>query len=71
MSGQGWRGDSDAHAIAGRLGGKKQSRHKNPNNFANNKKAAADAGRKGMQARWKKENRIKSKDLIPDWKKIK
>lgn len=42
-----WFGNSDGHAKAGSIGGKKQSKKTNPGNFANDRKKAARAGRKG------------------------
>lgn len=42
QKGKGWHGDSEAHAKAGRKGGKASS-----GNFKNNPKRAAEAGRKG------------------------
>ena len=46
-----WRGDSKGHAEAGRKGGKKQGKHNNPGNFANNPERARAAGKKGGTSR--------------------
>lgn len=46
-AGRGWHGDSAGHARAGRKGGKAQGKHNNPGNFANDRKKASEAGRKG------------------------
>jgi uncharacterized protein len=46
-----WYGNSEAHARAGRKGGKAQGKHNNPANFANDPDKAKKAGRKGGSAR--------------------
>lgn len=45
-----WKGNSEGHAAAGRIGGKKQGKHNNPANFANNKDLARRAGSLGGKA---------------------
>ncbi len=42
-----WFGNSEAHARAGRLGGKAQGKRNNPSNWANDREGAARAGKKG------------------------
>jgi len=42
-----WYGNSKGHAESGRKGGKAQGKRNNPGNFANDRKKAARAGRKG------------------------
>ena len=47
-----WRGDSAGHAVTGGLSGLKQSRKTNKANFANDRKRASEAGKKGSETRW-------------------
>jgi general stress protein YciG len=46
-----WHGDSKGHAIAGRKGGKAQGKKSNPANFARNKRAAVEAGKRSWESR--------------------
>jgi general stress protein YciG len=45
-TGKGWHGDSEGHAKAGQVGGRKS-----PGNFKRNRARAVSAGRLGGQAR--------------------
>jgi general stress protein YciG len=48
-----WTGDKSrtgmTHAKAGAMGGKKQGKHNNPANFANDPKKAQEAGKKSKR----------------------
>lgn len=49
-----WYGNSEGHAKAGRIGGKKQGKKNNPANFANDPEKAKRAGAKGGKGKGKR-----------------
>jgi hypothetical protein len=51
-----WTGDSEGHARAGRIGGKRQGWKTNKGNFRNNREKARRAGAIGGKAKKKRSN---------------